>query len=100
MHIRSLQLLDFRDHFVETIREVGGRLTAFAPVAPDIPWSLGVEALVLPALADLRGEQAFVCAVIPFFQICCGFDEVVAFQVPLICLVEEESKCFLGALEG
>lgn len=93
-------MLDLGDHFVETIREVGRRLAAFAPIAPDVPRPLRVEALVLPALADLRGEQAFVCAVIPFFQIRSSFDKVVAFQVPLICFVEEESKCFLGTLEG
>jgi hypothetical protein len=49
---------------IEARANVFGRLAAFAAVAPDVP--IRVEAPLVAQIADLRGCEAFVVAIVPF----------------------------------
>jgi len=88
VHVRSLHASDPRNDLVQPARELRRALAALAPVMPDIPGPLRVQAPLLAAAADLRRQQALVDAVLPLPHILGDLDRVL--QGRLRGLVEQQ----------
>lgn len=97
MHVRGLDFPDSSNEGVQSSCHLRGRLASLAAVMPDVPWALCVQALVLPASSDLRGEEALVRAVLPLADVVCGLDLVGGFEGGAVRGGEEEAVGALGA---
>lgn len=95
IHMRRLHVSNPRNNRIKPGRELRRTLAALAPIMPDIPLPLPIQAPLPAAISDLRRQQALVEPVLPLAHVLADLDA--RLKICLCGLGEEELEGAAGA---